>query len=1023
MKKVLYLLVTLLFTLTLVSCKKGKQITLSYDKSEIEIFVGDEVNVKPIVEAGKKVKNYELNYELSNDIATIKDGKLTAKEKGTTVVTVTTDVNEDAVAKLTVVIKEKEVIPTEYKITLDADGGAVEKTEIKFIENEQVTLPVPTKDGYIFKGWYEGETKVEVIENKNYTLKALWEKVVVVYEIIYIAQGAKMPSDVISEFTDASEVTLPVPTKDGYIFKGWYEDGVLVETLENRNYTLKAEWEKEDTGVYTIEYKNTARSDWYIRVLQNRDELVEEFYSDLYKWAKLNGETRTQEEYKTEVANKLKNSEEIKLIDPELKDRENKKGGTEYFLNTSLFYNKWIDFFNLIREIALKKNSAEDIYYDAVLCSTRLHQYLAWTNSGKTLYMAYNASLVKAVVFSADVREEYKIGDTYELVPRVHDLDLDFLGWYDNPEFTGEPITAILPTDKGDKVFYARFEEEIIAEEVILNQISELLRYETYQLAWTFNPIDTTNKEVLFSSSNKNIATVDATTGLITAVSAGKTVISMKIFGNSALDIRFELEVYLPGQVQGSYDTTSYVKVNDVIKLNAELVGKGTTSLVWESKDESIAMVDQEGNVSGLKEGNTYIVARDKENEEIKLEFMVTVVSQEISDELELLLDSHNANIYTSYDLGIGAGTPEYYKDIFGSSSKLLSNYKLEINDEWYAQTQKTGYNGGVRTSTEWVTVHYTGSMGNTADAYANARYFATTDAASIHYTTGNDGIYYCTDEKYVAWHAGDGGSVEFKWYDTGLEWNPSDPLYPVFTISNDFYYEINGKKTLVEMARPYNYRKSSNDAYRNTDHILNDDGTLTAKGTYIGTKFVNKPAEEFINDQGLPFKVENGKYYIGSTWWCYTQVLEGRICSRGGNLNSVGIESCVNYGSDLWLTWQMTAKLVADIMIRYNLDITRVRGHHFFSGKDCPQPMLENDLEIWYEFLALVEAEHKLATEFNGYELTSVSNDTTYLRDNGRVRAEPMEDTCISYTITISNGDVTETITLGSILPGKYSR
>ena len=46
-----------------------------------------------------------------------------------------------------------------------------------------------------------------------------------------------------------------------------------------------------------------------------------------------------------------------------------------------------------------------------------------------------------------------------------------------------------------------------------------------------------------------------------------------------------------------------------------------------------------------------------------------------------------------------------------------------------------------------------------------------------------------------------------------------------------------------------------------------------------------------------------------------------------------------------------------------------------------------------------------------------------TYLRDNGRVRTEPMEDTCVSYTITISNGDSTETVTLGSIIPGKYSR
>ena len=947
MKKVLYLLVTLLFTLTLVSCKKGKQITLSYDKNEIEIFVGDKINVRPNVEVGKKVKNYELNYELSNDIATIKNGKLTANKKGTTVVTVTTDVNKEAVAKLTVVIKEKEIIPTEYKITLDADGGIVEKTEIKFIENEKVTLPVPSKEGYIFKGWYE--------------------------------------------------------------------DGVLVETLENRNYTLKAEWEKEDTGIYTIQYKNTARSDWYIRVLENRDELVEEFYLDLYKWAKLNGETRTYEEYKTETAEKIKNSEDIKLIDPTLKDTENTKGGTEYFLNTSLFYNKWIDFFNFIREIVLKKNSSEDIYFDNTALMTRLYQYLAWTNAGKTLYMGYNATLIKCVVFSADVREEYKIGDTYELVPRVHDLGLEFLGWYDNPEFTGEPITTILPTDKGDKVFYAKWEEEIIAEEVILNKVTELLRYETYQLEWTFNPIDTTNKEVQFASSDKSVATVDPTTGLITAVSAGKTIISMKIFGNSALDIRFELEVYTPGQVQGSYDTTSYVKVNDVIKLNAELVGKGVSTLVWESKDESIAMVDQEGNVSGLKEGNTYIVARDKENEEIKLEFLVTVVSQEVSDELQLLLDSHNANIFTSYNLGIGAGTPEYYKDIFGSTSKLLSNYKLEINDEWYEQTQKTGYNGGKRTSTEWVTVHYTGSMGNTADAYANARYFATTDAASIHYTTGNDGIYYCTDESLVAWHAGDGGSAKFEWFETGVEWNVGDPLYPEFTISNDFYYEINGRKTTVKMPTPWNYSS------RGTDHILNADGTISSQANFGQTGFENREAESFINDQGLPFTIKNGEYYMGTTWWCYTQVYEGRICSTGGNRNSLGIESCVDAGSDLWYTWQLTAKLVAELMLETGLDITRVRGHHFFSGKDCPQPMLENDCEIWREFLQLVEAEYKLLTEYSDYEIKFESHNPEILDDNGRIIKQPDETTCVTYTVTITKDGKTETVTLSSMIKGLY--
>ena len=45
----------------------------------------------------------------------------------------------------------------------------------------------------------------------------------------------------------------------------------------------------------------------------------------------------------------------------------------------------------------------------------------------------------------------------------------------------------------------------------------------------------------------------------------------------------------------------------------------------------------------------------------------------------------------------------------------------------------------------------------------------------------------------------------------------------------------------------------------------------------------------------------------MGPTWWSYGQVVEGHICAFGGNNNSIGIESCVNKGSDLWYTWQVT--------------------------------------------------------------------------------------------------------------------
>ena len=274
-------------------------------------------------------------------------------------------------------------------------------------------------------------------------------------------------------------------------------------------------------------------------------------------------------------------------------------------------------------------------------------------------------------------------------------------------------------------------------------------------------------------------------------------------------------------------------------------------------------------------------------------------------------------------------------------------------------------------------------------------------------------------DESKGAWHAGDSGALaqvgEFKWMPTGVKAGLNDPQYPNITISDDFYYEINGQKTTVKMPTPWNYSN------RNTDHVLNADGTISSKAGYSTTGFTNRTPESFINDQGLPFKVENGEYYMGTTWWCYTQVYEGRICGTGGNRNSIGIESCVNEGSDLWWTWQLTAQLVADIMVRQNLDITRVRGHHFFSGKNCPQPMLENDLEIWYEFLELVEAEYELLTKYAGYEVSIVSNNPDIVDNDGRVVNQPNTTTAVTYTITFTKDGESESITLASMVKGRY--
>ncbi len=251
MKKVSFLFMILIMMISLTSCNKGKEINLSYDKDEIEISVGDKISVKPKVELGKKVKDYILEYKLSNNLATVDgEGNLVAREAGTTTLTVTANNKKKSSVTLKIIIVE-----AGYVINFDANGGILQENKLVFEDATNVILPIPTKEGTTFIGWYEEDKLVETLENRNYNLVAKYE--IITYKITYIAFGATLPADATKNFTDGSKVKLPIPTKDGYNFIGWYEEDQLVETLENRNYTLTAKFEKIDDGNYTISYMFT----------------------------------------------------------------------------------------------------------------------------------------------------------------------------------------------------------------------------------------------------------------------------------------------------------------------------------------------------------------------------------------------------------------------------------------------------------------------------------------------------------------------------------------------------------------------------------------------------------------------------------------------------------------------------------------------------------------------------------------------------------------------------------------------
>lgn len=76
-------------------------------------------------------------------------------------------------------VETPEVI--KHNITWDCDGGVLEDAPSDYVEGEGLKeLPIPTKEGYIFLGWFNGEEKVEKIDIESSTdilLKAKWQEV------------------------------------------------------------------------------------------------------------------------------------------------------------------------------------------------------------------------------------------------------------------------------------------------------------------------------------------------------------------------------------------------------------------------------------------------------------------------------------------------------------------------------------------------------------------------------------------------------------------------------------------------------------------------------------------------------------------------------------------------------------------------------------------------------------------------------------------------------------------------------
>ena len=305
----------------------------------------------------------------------------------------------------------------------------------------------------------------------------------------------------------------------------------------------------------------------------------------------------------------------------------------------------------------------------------------------------------------------------------------------------------------------------------------------------------------------------------------------------------------------------------------------------------------------------------------------------------------------------------KYYTFGYQADYKKMANYdlgyvpfmkELEFTEKvnYISLANERNRCGILKNKTEYICVHDTASGAPSAGEIAHENWLSgmasnpeSTTWVSWHFTVGDKMIINHIPIDEVAYHAGDGTGTPLSFTDTFIKFDGKVNV----TISDDGYFVINDKKTNIEIPK-------------------DDDGNYAVNAK--------------LPTLGINYKInELGNICLGNTYYNKSY---NTISNRGGNLNSVGIESCVNYGSDYTKTMRNLANLVSRLCDHYNLDTCKVLQHNSFSGKDCPMTIRHSNR--WDEFINLVDLNREYNKLSKDYDISFVSCNLDNLNKEGKI-------------------------------------
>lgn len=208
-----------------------------------------------------------------------------------------------------------------------------------------------------------------------------------------------------------------------------------------------------------------------------------------------------------------------------------------------------------------------------------------------------------------------------------------------NPEIVTIKEGKAVAVKEGKAIITVTVQNSSISQNIIVNvspvQVStiafepnagKVIIGSILQLSVKVYPENAGNKNVKWSSNNHNIATVDSK-GLVTTYKEGQVEITaISENGNKSAIYKLDVSLVPISKIQTSiFQASLFQGDNKQVTTQVFPVNPENPKLIWESADPTIAIVDQNGQITAVSTGSVQISVKSESNPEVKTTIAVQV--------------------------------------------------------------------------------------------------------------------------------------------------------------------------------------------------------------------------------------------------------------------------------------------------------------------------------------------------------------------------------------------------------------